>query len=107
MGYNKRTLHVFTIMIFLFLQSTSASNIAKIKSSTAAQDQNSNAYARGIILNDRKKNEFQRAVRHVDLRKQAGKASKERCSKCQIGDHDDHFGEFMLGYLGFFLCWVI
>lgn len=94
-GYSKHTLHVFTI-IFLFLQSTSAANFAKIKSSTAAQEQNKNAYARANILNDWKKNEFQRTTRCVDVGKQAWKASKGRCSKCQIGDHDDHFGEFIV-----------
>lgn len=90
-------LHIFTLIKFLFLQSTSAAKIAKIKLSTTPQRQGRNVYARAIILNDWKKNDFERTTRPVNVVKQAGKASERHgCSKCQIGDHDDHFGEFML-----------
>ena len=90
-------LHIFTLIMFLFLQSTSAANIVKLKLSSTPQRQDRNVYARAIILNDWNKNDYKRTTRPVNVVKEAGKVSERRgSSKCQIGDHDDHFGEFML-----------
>ena len=89
-------LHIFTLIMFLFLQSTSAANIVKLKLSTTPQRQDRNVYARAIILNDWKKNDYKRTTRPVNVVKEAGKVSERRgYSKCQIGDHDDHFGELL------------